>query len=516
MDSGLMSKLVSRENFQAIRQELRQKGQKVVHCHGVFDLLHPGHIAHLEEAKSIGDVLVVSITSVPYVNKGPGRPYFNDDLRMKSLSALAVVDYVLLSETPAAFEIIEIVQPDFYVKGNEYEQHEDDVTQNIDKEVEQVRAHGGDVYYTDGITFSSTSILNNNFPVFSPNVKEYMKDFATKYPFNEFKTMVEDLSKLKVMVVGDIIIDEYVFCLVRGLMSKDRAFSAQYLSEERYLGGSLAVARHLSSFVDNVTVCGLVGQEAHLHSQMLNDLSKDMLLDLQFDPHYRTVVKRRYIEKRGKREEYDKVFSLNFLMDGEQNPRIDREAFYKKLTNNVGNYDIVIITDYGHGLLDQKAMDILQEKAKFLALNCQTNSSNYGTNLITKYQRADAFALDQREISLAFSTNSLDYPQLLAKLRQHLGSGMGWLTLGSDGALAMDREENYVQQPALTLTVQDTVGAGDAFYALSSLCAKAGYPTEIGTFSGNIAGAIAANVLGNREAIRRGDFLKFATTMLKF
>lgn len=512
----MFSKIVDKETFRKIRQELREQGKKVVHCHGVFDLLHPGHIAHLEEAKSVGDILVVTITSAPFVNKGPGRPYFNDELRMKSLAALASVDYVLLSESSAAFEVIDLVQPDLYVKGKEYQNHDEDVTQNIAKEAERVTSHGGEVYYTDGVTFSSTSLLNNNFRVFAPYVKEYMKEFSVRYPFAEFKKMVEELGKLKVLVVGDIIIDEYVFCLVKGLMSKDRAFSAKYLSEERYLGGSLAVARHLSSFVDNVTVCGLVGQEAHLHSQMLNDLSSDMLLDLQFDPYFRTVVKRRYIEKRGKREEYDKVFSLNFLMDDEQDPRIDRQAFYRKLSRNLGCYDLVVITDYGHGLLDQQAMEIIQEKAKFLALNCQTNSSNYGTNIITKYHRADTFALDQREIGLAYSTDSRDYSSLLSKLCRHLGSSMGWLTLGSEGALAVNSSGHCEQQPALTLTVQDTVGAGDAFYALSSLCAKADFPPEVGAFCGNIAGAMAANVLGNREAVRKGDFLKFATTMLKF
>lgn len=509
-------KIIDPHDFLKKRIEYRQKGYKVIHCHGVFDLLHPGHIAHLEEAKSLGDILVVSVTSAPYVNKGPGRPYFSDEHRMRSLAALSCVDYVLLSENPTVIELLEYIQPDLYVKGKEYAAADNDVTQNITKEVDKVRAFGGDVHFTDGVTFSSTKLLNHNFPVFSPDIKEYLKELASRYTFEDIRKITDELSNLKVMVIGDIVIDEYVFCYVQGLMSKDRAFSAKYLKEERYMGGSLAVARHLSGFVNNVTVCSIIGNEAHIHSQILNDLSRDMLLDLHFDPNFRTAVKRRFVEKRGIRNEYDKLFSINYLMDDAGEKDIDRSAFNKKLLSNIANFDLVLVTDYGHGLIDNATMDILQDKAKFLAVNCQTNSSNYGINLINKYHRADTFTLDQRELSLAYSTHSQDYESLLARLRGHLGSSAGWLTLGSLGALAIKKDDSTHRAPALTLTVQDTVGAGDAFYALSSICAQADLPAEIGTFFGNIAGALAANVLGNSKAISKVDFLKFAATMLKF
>lgn len=510
------SKIVLSSDFLVNRQKYRKEGLRVIHCHGVFDLLHPGHIEHLEEAKSLGDILVVSVTSAPFVNKGPGRPYFSDELRMKSLAALGCVDFVLLSESTTVIKLLEYIQPDLYVKGKEYEQSENDVTQNIDKEIEKVRSFGGEVHFTDGDIFSSTSLLNRNFPIFPPNVKEYAQDLAARYSFEDIKKMLDEIRNLKVLVVGDIVVDEYVFCSVQGLMSKDRAFSARYLGEERYMGGSLAVARHLSSFVDNVTVCSIVGEEPHIHSQILNDLSKGVLLDLQFDPGFRTVVKRRFIEKRGIRNEYDKLFSINFLTGETEDEQAGRNMFNKKLANNIENYDLVVATDYGHGLIDNATLDILQDKAKFLAVNCQTNSSNYGTNLITKYHRADTFTLDQRELSLAYSTASQDYQYFLAKLKKQLNTSMGWLTLGSLGALAIDRDESVSQGPALTLVVQDTVGAGDAFYTLSSLCAKSGLPVEIGTFFGNIAGALKANVLGNSKAVNKVDFLKCAATLLKF
>ena len=155
---------------------------------------------------------------------------------------------------------------------------------------------------------------------------------------------------------------------------------------------------------------------------------------------------------------------------------------------------------------------MIQEHAKFLALNCQTNSSNYGKNLITKYKRADVFSLDQKELGLAFSDYHQGEEELLLRLSGHFGS-RGWLTQGSRGATSVESQK-LVPCPAFTLKVKDTIGAGDAFFALASLSAAAGAPMEVGAFMGNIAGALAANIVGNKDAIEKVNVLKYANTLL--
>ena len=125
-------------------------------------------------------------------------------------------------------------------------------------------------------------------------------------------------------------------------------------------------------------------------------------------------------------------------------------------------------------------MNIIQEKAKYLVLNCQTNSSNHGMNIITKYHRADVFTLDQQEINLAYPSYSDDDEAKLRKLEKHL-NGIGWLTRGALGAMQTDHGD--VQEcPAFTLSVKDTIGAGDAFFALAGIFAAAGAPAKVGTF----------------------------------
>ena len=124
-------KIVSLEQLTQIVAEQKSKGRRIVHCHGVFDLLHPGHILHFQATRRQGDVLVVTITRDAYVDKGPGRPVFKERLRAESVAALEIVDYVALNDWPTAIETIRRLRPDIYAKGSDYRCQEDDVTLNF-------------------------------------------------------------------------------------------------------------------------------------------------------------------------------------------------------------------------------------------------------------------------------------------------------------------------------------------------------------------------------------------------
>lgn len=507
-----MGKIVSREEFSEIRKQLRQEGKKVGLCHGVFDLVHPGHITHFREAKNMVDILVVSVTAGKYVRKGPGRPYFNDTLRMNFLSELACIDYVILSESFTADDVIETIEPDFYIKGKEYQKEEDDITGKITEEAELVRRHGGEVAFTEGQVFSSTNLINNALPSLSEEVKEYMKEFCKSYKLDDFKKLLDKIQNLKVLVVGDAIIDKYTYCNVQGLMSKDMGYSARYKQEEIHLGGSMAVARHISAFTGNVTLASVIGNEPEVHSRILNELSDKMYLDLEYSKEWKTIVKQRFISLNEKREELHKVFSINNLPEKIDIDKASMDCFIKKLKEKASGFDVVVICDFGHGLITERVMEILQDEAKFLSVNCQTNSSNYGLNVITKYQKADVFALDQKELKLAYPSYNISEEEALQKLCSHLG-GKGWLTRGALGAYGIEGGRVY-ECPAFVLQVKDTIGAGDAFYAVAVLFAAVGATAEETVFVGNIAGALAANIVGNRESIEKVNFLKYASTLL--
>ena len=505
-------KVIKKQDFMEIRKQLKSQNKKIVLCHGVFDLIHPGHIEHFNEAKRMGDVLVVSVTASKYVRKGPGRPYFDDRLRLQSLAALEDIDYVILSEDYTVENIVEVVQPDLYVKGGEYKVAEDDVTGKITQEIETVRKYGGDVYFTNGEVFSSTKLINKAFPVFSDEVKVYLEQFKRKANISDMQQYVSKMENLKVLVIGDIIIDNYVFCKVQGLMSKNNGYSARYIKEEMYLGGSMAIARHLSEFCNNVTLMSVMGCEQNILKD-IEEFQEKIHLNLIQDKSVSTTIKKRYVEPDQKRKELNKIFVINNLQENVQLDEGVMSCFRRKLENEIPKYDVVFLCDFGHGLIDEKVADIIQNKAKKLILNCQTNSSNYGLNLITKYRRADYFSLDEKELRLAFGSYNKKMESLLIQLAEHL-QGKGWLTRGSKGAMGVECEK-LSHCPALVLDVLDTIGAGDAFFSLAGLTVAVGATVEEGAFMGNVAGALATNIMGNSESLSKVDTLKYIFTLLK-
>ncbi|HIB42781.1 MAG TPA: cytidyltransferase, partial [Nitrospina sp.] len=190
-------------------KQLNEEGKRIVLCHGTFDLIHTGHIRHLQQAKKQGDLLFATITADNYVSKGPGRPVFSEVLRAENLSALTCVDYVAIVRAPTAEQPISKIKPHIYAKGKEYKDATDDLTGNITKEKQLVEKFGGEIYFTDDITFSSSNLLNEHFGVFPPEIKSYLNSFKQNYSSDEIINMLRSLENLNVLVVGDAIVDEY-------------------------------------------------------------------------------------------------------------------------------------------------------------------------------------------------------------------------------------------------------------------------------------------------------------------
>lgn len=155
-------KLIPIDELADVVRRLREAGRTVVHCHGCFDLMHPGHIKYFQAAGAMGDVLVVTVTPDRYVDKGPGRPVFSERLRAESIAALACVDYVAVNRWPTAEETLRLVRPNIYVKGQEFERMAD-ATGKIQREAEVARETGTELCFTHEIVFSSTELLNKYF-----------------------------------------------------------------------------------------------------------------------------------------------------------------------------------------------------------------------------------------------------------------------------------------------------------------------------------------------------------------
>ena len=155
-------KIAKFEELEKVLRDLKSEGKKIIHCHGCFDLMHPGHIKYFQAAKEMGDILVVTVTPDEYVDKGPDRPVFNQDLRIDSIAALECVNYVAVNKWPTAEETLRLLKPDIYVKGQEFEKLEDK-TGKIQKEYKVLEEIGAEMKFTHEIVFSSTELLEKYF-----------------------------------------------------------------------------------------------------------------------------------------------------------------------------------------------------------------------------------------------------------------------------------------------------------------------------------------------------------------
>jgi len=388
-------KILDLQELAARARKLRADGKQVVLCHGTYDLMHTGHIRYLQRAKQEGDILLVTVTADAFVNKGPGRPVFNEQLRAESLAALACVDYVAINHAVSAVEALHAIQPNIYAKGSDYRSHSEDVTGNIALEQAAVEAHGGRIFYTDEITFSSSNLLNSYFDVFPPEVRGFLKDFRERWPENEVRKMIATLGDLKVLVVGDAIIDQYHYSTPLGQTGKGSFLAVRYESEEQFAGGSIAVANHIAGFAKNVTLLTGLGK-VDSHEQFIRDkLSKNV------DPVFftfadaPTVTKRRFVDN-----DLAKFFEVYFYKENAVYGEVE-QRICQWLDTNIASYDAVIVPDFGNGFITPAMIGILSAKAKYLAVNTQINSGNRGYHVIHRYPRADFVSLNEPELRLA-------------------------------------------------------------------------------------------------------------------
>lgn len=504
-------KIKTLQEISLLLDEDRKNGVKIVQCHGVFDLLHPGHIRHFKAAKAQGDKLVVTVTPDRFVNKGPGRPAFTESLRLESLAALQDIDYVVLNDSPDAVSVIKKIKPAVYVKGSEYSDHGSDVTGKISEETKAVQSVGGDVHYTNDIVFSSSSLLNQYFDQMPQEVVRYIQMLKQQYSLEDLLEKINSLSDLKVLVVGDAIIDEYQFVESLGQSGKGQHMVVKSLQKEVFLGGSLIVANHIAQFSKNVTLLTALGEKCPYLGFIKQHLEATVDKEFVYVPESTSLVKKRYVLKDGKT--LTKTFET---YSGQE------ESLSSTNTNQIINYlkkmapkfDLVLVCDFGNGFTNTQIIDALSDVPTFLALNTQTNSGNRGFNMITNHRRADYISLNEPELRLATHDKTSDLAALAEDISLIMSCKSISITRGVNGVLFYS-DAGALEIPAFTTTSVDRIGAGDSYLALSALCAVKGYPPALSGFFGSIAAAISVQMIGNQEAIKKPSLCKFVTRLMK-
>lgn len=495
-----------------ILDKLRMHGKRIILSHGVFDLLHPGHIRHLHSAKKQGDVLVVSITADAYVRKGPGRPIFNQVLRAETLSALEVVDYVCVVHEYNAIACIQKLRPHIYVKGFEYHEPSGDPTGEIVEEEKAVRAVGGEMFFTsDEVVFSSTKLINQYAGVLSETQSSFLQQIKNKYPSGkDAVTSIKQLGKLRVMIIGDTIIDEYVYCEPLGQSLKQPLVVHQYLKEERFCGGVVAVANQIADFCKDVQLVTVLGHQNSFDDYVRLNLRHNVNAQIFTRDDAPTVVKRRYVYSNVEQ----KVFEVCHIQDHDVPEQIEQDIV-SYIARVAPDYDLVMVCDYGHGALTQRITQETRKATRFLAVNAQTNSVNMGYNFITqKYSGPDFACVDEAEARLALRDKHRNIKTLGPRLLQQLDTMRLIITHGRSGSTGFERSGEICAAPAFAMNVVDRVGAGDAFFGVTAPCFALGLPMDLVSFIGNAVGALAVQIVGNRETVLPRDLIRLISHLL--
>lgn len=510
MDQIVSEKIQELPTLEKTLEDVKKQHKTVVHCHGVFDLLHVGHIRHLYQAKKFGDVLVVTLTADPFVNKGPDRPAFTEKLRAEALAALECVDYVAINPAPSAVELIRRLRPNYYVKGNEYQNRGADVTGKITEEETAIVEVGGEIVFTDDLTFSSSHLLNRYMGRFPEDVEQYLTYFRKRYSEKQVLSVLSSLRELKVLVVGETIIDEYCYCQVIGTSGKEPVMVSRLFNSEVFAGGNVAIANHAAAFCDNVTLLSSLGSIDSHEDFVRGQLRKNVTPRYFIQNGRPTILKRRFVES----YLLQKLFEV-YVIDDTKISQKDEEQFLSMLREELPKYDVVICADYGHGMISKKAIDLLCSKSKFLCVNTQANAGNKGFHTISKYPRADYVSLSASEINLEMRRREGDPKELILNLAKRTDYGSITVTRGKSGIVNFSPKCGFTEAPALTQHVVDRVGSGDAVLSLMSLCAAQGVDPEIVCFLGNVAGSQAVNIVGHRSFLEAGSVAKHVQVLMK-
>jgi bifunctional ADP-heptose synthase (sugar kinase/adenylyltransferase) len=478
-------------------QELRRligpppRAKQVIMCHGVFDVVHPGHLRHLLYAKSKADVLVGSVTADRHITKGVHRPHVPEDLRATNLAAFEMVDYVVIDLNEKPLENLAIIQPDYFAKGFEY--NAAGLSPKTAEEEEVVKAYGGELLFTPGdIVYSSSALINLAPPaVKMEKLQLLMERFGLT--FQDLRDVVGKMAGFKVHVVGDTIVDSYTHCAMIGGQTKTPTMSVLYEKKVDYVGGAGIVAKHLVAAGAKVTFSTVLGDDA-LKDFTLNDL-KAAGIDVQavIDKSRPTVNKNAIV-----------VGGYRLLKVDTLDNRSISDTILGAISESTRTVpaDAVVFSDFRHGMFNRRTIpDLIAAipQGVFRVADSQV-ASRWGN--ITEFKEFDLITPNEREARFALADQDSGIRPLASGLYDETKCKLLMLKLGERGVLACRNSDHETLDSFFVIdsfvdNLVDAVGAGDALLAYSTLAMLVSRNDAIATTLGTVAAACECECDGN-------------------
>ncbi len=484
----------------------RPRGKTVIMCHGVFDIVHPGHLRHLIYAKEKADILIASLTADTHITKAAHRPYVPQELRAQNLAALEVVDYVIIDTNPTPVENIRCLQPDYYAKGYEY--FAEGIPPRTQEEIEALEAFGGEMVFTPGdVVYSSSKLIELQAPRIGVDKLLSLME-SEGIDFTGLRRALHGLAGVRVHVVGDTIVDVYSECTLLGAVAKSPTFSVRLDRTERFTGGAGIVARHLKSAGAQVSFSTVMGDDGARDFALAELKESGVVCHPVIDRTRPTTQKERFTADGYKMLQVDRV---------DNRPMSDR--ILREICEDLrsSGADVVIMSDFRHGLFNSDSIPRIVDAIPTAALRVADSQVSNRWGNILDFLDFDLITPNEREARFALGDQDTIVRPLAQRLFKEARCRNLILKLGERGSLTYrspgPNPREFFALDSMVERLMDPVGAGDALLAYASLALVTTGNIVIASTLGSIAAAVTCERQGNvpvspEEAEQRIDQLE--------
>lgn len=465
---------------------LRSENKKIVFVSGNFNVIHPGHLRFLNFAASSGDYLIVGVNR----NDMPAV-YVPEELRLEGIKNLTVVNNSFL--LPFSVEkCIELIRPDIVVKGKEYE--------NIyNKEKDILDIYGGKLLFSSGeMRFSTMEILQKELSEINRATINKPADFLVRHQTNieSLIKITKNFDKLNVLVIGDLIVDEYITCDPLGMSQEDPTIVVTPIRNDVFVGGAGIVAAHAKGLGAKVKYCGIVGKDQTAEKVRVSLKAHGVESCLFEDVSRITTLKQRY-RSRGKT-----LLRVSHLHQHEISLELS-ESIFQDLDQEIEKANLVVFSDFNYGCLPQYLVDkIIAKCQKFSVPMVADSQSSSQVGDISRYSGMMLVTPTEHEARLAIRNKDLGLAALAHALRTKSNNENVFITLGAEGLLIDSaslpgRRVVTDLLPAFNLSPKDVAGAGDSLLICASMALAVGATGWEAAYLGSIAAACQVGRVGN-------------------
>lgn len=500
------SKILKLNSLTKIILNEKKNGKKIVMCHGTFDLVHPGHIRHLYYAKSKGDILIVSVTGDKFVTKKSSGTYVPEDLRVRNIAALELVDYTFIDHNYKPLEAIKKIKPDFFVKGFEYNLNNANNLNTLEEKKVLEKFKGKFIFSPGDVVYSSTKFQNT----LKPDIK-IEKLFSLLKKENISISRIIGLLKKKfssnIHVIGDLIVDKYNYCDLIGQSTKTPTFSVRPFKSENFIGGAGIVAKHLKAMGANVTFTTIAGEDNY-KSYVQKDLQKEKInFNILTNKSKQTVLKERFWSNNYKLIQVDYV----------DNAIVDKDN-QKKISNLIKKTksDCVVFSDFRHGMFNKEIVDFYSGiiNSGVIKVADSQVSSRWGN--ILDFKNFDILFPNEIEARFALADQDSGIRSVGAQIIEKSNCKNLVLKIGEKGSMIFRNKgfhpKDFFPLDSFVNNKIDTIGAGDAYLAATTVFYTYTKNIVISSIIGNFAAAIACQQEGN-VPITRDKIISFINNL---